>query len=573
MIKDYNEEFGPGGIYAWPADLDVAGRLLEAAPCEKSSADCLDDDFFSEYLDHLDDHIFEEFPEEEAYELAEAARKFRQELFKDATEWPLPCLVASAVYNILSTETEQIHMISNLWRELFWPFLCFDEPLSDMVKSKGWGKTYRKELREGFKLQLRFEIHGLTGNRLMWGNDKDKPWLTCQYFASHIYAEDVLRCLDLVGVDPALAHSAVDKVFKLQSLTPLYRVLSDDPSLTIASNVTTPATVVRRRHRGEEGEIKSPNKPSTGIRIDVLKFIVGALVVAAAVIASKRVRSSHSNWALTQPVLALNEPGPSTRKVPWESRQPAAQNTTDVTAPALQRSLLKKITANLYVSRKTIARWSICNALESQSSALENQPFASQSQPSVGIAQEPQTLRKQKSAVHFFRQKLSDAKTEAQKLGRTVYEALIKRVDDRRIFIDGSKAFRTELAAKNKMLPDDTVLCIHAHKTKTKQGKEVLMVTTQGTVTDCNRQKDVMTYIKQHFLIDGQSVQAGESHENDHVWGTMVASIGDLRHSNPAYDRARTVKLTKPLHALRTAHYANVKPRYSLENFKVDGRG
>ena len=262
MTKNYDYEFGPGGIHEWPADLDVAEKLLQAAPYEKSSADCLDDDFFSEYLAHLDKHLFEDFPEDEAYELAEAAVKARQELFKDAVNWPLPYLVASAVYKMLSTEGEEIHMISDLWDELLWPFLCFDEPLFGMLRAKGWGKIYRKEIREGFKLQLRFEIGGLTTNELMWGNDKDKPWLALQDFASHIYAEDLLRCLDLVGIDPDRAHSAVDKVFKLQSLIPLYRVLSDDPSLTIASNVTTRVTVVRRRHRGEEGETKSPNKPS-----------------------------------------------------------------------------------------------------------------------------------------------------------------------------------------------------------------------------------------------------------------------------------------------------------------------
>ena len=222
-------------------------KLLEAAPYEKSSADCLDDDFFYEDLDHLADYIFEEYPEEEASELAEAAVKARQELFKDAVNWPLPCLVASAVYKMLSTEGEEIHMIGYFWDELLWPFLFFDEPLSDMVKAKGWGEIYRKELREGFKWQLRFEIHGLTNHRLLWGSGKDKPWLTREDFASHICAEDILRCLDLVGVDPALAHLAVDKVFKLQSLTPLYRVLSYKSS-------STRPTGFRRRRRGRGGK-------------------------------------------------------------------------------------------------------------------------------------------------------------------------------------------------------------------------------------------------------------------------------------------------------------------------------
>ena len=120
-----------------------------------------------------------------------------------------------------------------------------------MLRVKDWGKIYRNEIREGFKLRLRFEIDGLTGNQLMWDSDEGKPWLTC----AHIYPEDVLRCLDLIGIDPGLAHSAVDQVFKLQSLTPLYDVLSDDPS-------SMPATFVGRRHRGEKEETENPNKPS-----------------------------------------------------------------------------------------------------------------------------------------------------------------------------------------------------------------------------------------------------------------------------------------------------------------------
>ena len=37
------------------------------------------------------------------------------------------------------------------------------------------------------------------------------------------------------------------------------------------------------------------------LRIDVLKFIFGALLLAGAAIASSRLRSSRSNWASTQP--------------------------------------------------------------------------------------------------------------------------------------------------------------------------------------------------------------------------------------------------------------------------------
>ena len=230
MNKNYDQEFGPGSAYEWPASRDIAERLIETALYRKSSLDCLNDYFFSESLDFLDAHLFEEHQEDKALELAEAAAKARQELFKEAMEWPLNYLVTSAIYKMLSTEAERIR---DLWSALLWPFLTFDEPLFGMLRAKGWGRAYRNKIREGFKFRLSFEIGGLTGKRLIWGTDtgqlEEKPWFTCEGFASHIYPEDVLRCLDLVGIDPGRAQSAVNQAFKLQSLTPLYDILSDEP--------------------------------------------------------------------------------------------------------------------------------------------------------------------------------------------------------------------------------------------------------------------------------------------------------------------------------------------------------
>ena len=112
MTRNYDQEFGPDGIYAWPGCLDVAGRFIEAAPYAESGPDCLDDYFFYEYLDCLDAELFDEHPEKEALELVEAAAKSRQELFRDARNWPLPYLVTSAMYHILSTKAERIHKIN-----------------------------------------------------------------------------------------------------------------------------------------------------------------------------------------------------------------------------------------------------------------------------------------------------------------------------------------------------------------------------------------------------------------------------------------------------------------------------
>ena len=231
--------------------------------------------------------------------------------------------------------------------------------------------------------------------------------------------------------------------------------------------------------------------------------------------------------------------------------------------------------------KNTEKQWKISKALQSES--LKSQSLKSQSsqshrlenQSSVKssgeLAEQSQPLRKEKSAAHLFRQALSDAKTEAQKLTHKLYNKIIDRINIRdtwvengRIFTDGSpevKAFRIQLAAEGERLPDETVLCIHAQRTG-----EITKFTTQGTVTDCNCQKLVMTWIKEHFLIDGQPVVQGDAHENDHVFGSKIADIAGLRDAKPTNDRARTVKMPRKLHDIRTGHYAKVKPRYSLEN-------
>ena len=100
LNKNYDQEFGPGGAYAWPSDMHVAEALIRAAPTAKSSANCLSDYFFYQFLGSDQDE-FLGFDEDEAFDLAEATAKSRQELFKDAKNWPLPYLVASAVYEIL----------------------------------------------------------------------------------------------------------------------------------------------------------------------------------------------------------------------------------------------------------------------------------------------------------------------------------------------------------------------------------------------------------------------------------------------------------------------------------------
>ena len=238
MTIDYDQEFGPNGRYPWPGCIDIAEGLIKVAPCEKSSSDCLTEELLDWYLDNFEEELLEYYPEEEASELKEAAVRERQELFKDARGWPLPCLVTSAVYYIFSTDAGRVYIIS---KDLLWLFLSFNKPLFDMLRSKGWGKAYQDELRKGFRRILRFEIDNLKidslkidslrDHRLLWGSDteKERQWFMCEGLTLHTYPEDVIRCLDLIGIDKTLARWAVDEMFKLQSLTPFLAVLSDNP--------------------------------------------------------------------------------------------------------------------------------------------------------------------------------------------------------------------------------------------------------------------------------------------------------------------------------------------------------
>ena len=56
-----------------------------------------------------------------------------------------------------------------------------------------------------------------------------RPWFTRKGFTRRIYPENVLRCLDLIGIDQTLARWAVDEMFKVHNLTPFWAVSYNDP--------------------------------------------------------------------------------------------------------------------------------------------------------------------------------------------------------------------------------------------------------------------------------------------------------------------------------------------------------
>ena len=268
-------------------------------------------------------------------------------------------------------------------------------------------------MRKGFHDRLSLDIGSFTVKKLVWGSDEEKSWFTCKGFTRHIYPDDVLRCLDLVGIDRGLAQFAVDQVFKSQSLTHLCDVLSDNPSST-SINVLIEV---------EEGKAIGPNKPAAGMQINVLKLTLTAFVVAGAVIASNRLRLSPSKWASTRPISAFTEPSPcfaATRRLPWNRAvdTPLAaanqafperhESATGAIASASKKprsqrlsSAFKNVASKLSRTKSpdlinTRRMWRIANALQTQSA---------------------QSLTRNKSAAAYLRQTFSDVKTEIQKVG------------------------------------------------------------------------------------------------------------------------------------------------------------
>ena len=193
-------------------------------------------------------------------------------------------------------------MSLTVWCDFLWLFLLFDEPLFDMVRAKGWDKIHKNSIREGFQWQLKHEIQGLTGHLILWSSDKDKPWFTCQYFTSHVYRENVLRCLDLVGIDRDLAYMAVDQVFKLQNLTPFYNVLLDNPSLM-------PAPLLKSKDEQELADSSPKSSADLGdLGTLIFHFLYGSLILTGAAIAFTRFRAPRSNWTSTVVVQSQQSP-------------------------------------------------------------------------------------------------------------------------------------------------------------------------------------------------------------------------------------------------------------------------
>ena len=114
---------------------------------------------------------------------------------------------------------------------------------------------------------------------------------------------------------------------------------------------------------------------------------------------------------------------------------------------------------------------------------------------------------------------------------------------------------RADLNEDGINVPDYTRLCLHAERTETAEGKEVISITTQGTLANRNAQEDILKWVKDYLVVDGKRVVIGDSpgsHENDHVVYSSLSDIFKLRHPSPTWDLGNTVKLPKNIHAIRT---------------------
>ena len=216
-------------------------------------------------------------------------------------------------------------------------------------------------------------------------------------------------------------------------------------------------------------------------------------------------------------------------------------------------------------------RWEIA-ASQNQSSAGtdENQPEIPKGR--LLLDRLRSSLNRQKSnRISVFQQASGEAVQQQEpSTSRRRQISLIRNntwVNGRKIFTEESpeiQQFRAEINAQNKALPHNTSLCFHAEKTKTAEGKDVISITTQGTLADYNVQADVLQWAKNYLVIDGQRVAIGGSHESDHSIFSSLADIFNLRNFNPTQDRGLTIKLPRELHRLRTHNRVLNSLRFDL---------
>jgi hypothetical protein len=326
----------------------------------------------------------------------------------------------------------------------------------------------------------------------------------------------------------------------------------------------------RSRLRGEEKQGDTSKKSSVALQIHIFNFVYGALLFAGAASAFTRFRSPRSNLPSTALVQFQQSPcfaamsmrrsvrlsfhhSPS-ESPEHSSRQPPSY-LADVTASASNKPDIGPFWTKIKKQDNLIRSKILCDENWFRENTKKRwKVSASQNQPSVQTLPQQQSLTTQKSLT--------------QKLYETIALRRKKWFKGGKILTEQSpeiQNFRTELNVQNKALPNNTSLCFHVDKTKTKQGKKVTMLTTQGTLANYNVQKDILKWAGKYFVIDDQKVVIGDSHESDHYLFSILADVSNLRHSVRSQDRGLTIKLPKRIHKLRTHNPELKKLTFDLE--------
>jgi hypothetical protein len=123
-------------------------------------------------------------------------------------------------------------------------------------------------------------------------------------------------------------------------------------------------------------------------------------------------------------------------------------------------------------------------------------------------------------------------------------------VNDKKVITEGSpemQQFRAELKTREKPVGHNTSICFHLERRIMAEGKEVISITTQGTLANYNTQNKILDWVEDYLVIDGQRVVIGAPHDNDHSVFSNIAEVCNLPK-----DRGLTIKLPRELHLLRT---------------------
>ena len=319
-----DKEFGTGGPYAWPGNFEEADEFLDVCTLIESSGECLE---------------FEFYEEEDAEDV--------RERFKGVTEWPLPYLVASAVYCFLAWRNRMGERIWNVgrieafdWKKLFSVLLTVGEPLFEMIKRNGWAELNKESIKEGFvrylQLVIRLDDRKSQYMQIQWFHEKEGSWFQIGAKKGRVFSKNLLGCLALAGVNETVARLAVREVFETETLYPFYTALlsaTDTDFAASPSTIDLPVTDERGFSRMRHVKKDSKNEWQGGDLIQSTFFKAALAIVFVTVFCLPRrplVSRALSFCRDFHFVALVNQPGPPFAMIYSRSTVPVKTTTGEV---------------------------------------------------------------------------------------------------------------------------------------------------------------------------------------------------------------------------------------------------